>query len=75
MFAYLRTLVRRRVVVNLASGRAFRAILWARRGRLLVLRDVVMHEPGAGPVAVDGETVIEVDRVEFIQVLTGTDEG
>jgi small nuclear ribonucleoprotein (snRNP)-like protein len=69
VFWFLRTMVRRRVVVNLASGRAFRGILWAKRGPLLVLRDATMYEPGVPPVAVDGETVIERRTVEFIQVL------
>jgi hypothetical protein len=69
VFWFLRTLVRRRVVVNLASGRAFRGILWAKRGPLLVLREAAMFEPGVPPVPVDGEAVIERRTVEFIQVL------
>lgn len=75
MFAWLAAwlgfrdlLVRRRVVVNLHTGRAFNGILWRQRGPLLVLRDVTMLEPGAQPTPVDGEIVIERDRVEFIQV-------
>lgn len=63
-----RTLVRRRVVVNLLTDRAFVGILWAQRGPLLVLRDAVMHEPGRQPSPVDGEVVIERDQVEFIQI-------
>lgn len=68
MFGYQRTVVRRRVVVNLLTDRAFTGILWARRGPLLVLRDVVMHEPGGASSPVDGEVVVERDQVEFIQI-------
>lgn len=64
-----RALVRKKVVVNLLSGRAFAGILYNRRGPLLVLRNVVMHDPGATPVDVDGEVVLERGQVEFIQVI------
>lgn len=64
---FRRTLVRRRVVVNLLTGRAFIGILYRQTGPLLVLRDVTMHEPGAGPADIDGEVVIERHQVEFIQ--------
>ncbi|MEU9498241.1 hypothetical protein [Streptomyces sp. NPDC048196] len=70
MFAWRRTAVRRRVVVNLAE-RAFSGVLWAKRGPLLVLRDVQLLEAGRAPQAVDGEVVIERARVEFMQVLAG----
>ncbi|WP_330339405.1 hypothetical protein [Streptomyces sp. NBC_00557] len=70
MFAWRRTAVRKRVVVNLAD-KAFRAILWAKRGPLLVLRDAELLEAGRAPQPVDGEVVIERARVEFIQVLAG----
>lgn len=63
-----RGLVRRNVVVNLRTGRAFAGILWAQRGPLLVLRNATMHEPGATPTPVDGEVVVERIEVEFIQV-------
>lgn len=69
MFSFRRTLVRHRVVVNLTTDRAFTGILWAQRGPLLVLRDVTMLEPGADPAAVDGEVVIERDKVEFVQIV------
>ncbi|MFF9554583.1 hypothetical protein ACF1DY_01945 [Streptomyces albus] len=70
MFAWRRTAVRRRVVVNL-DGRAFEGVLWAQRGPLLVLRDARLLEPGREPQAVDGEVVVERARVEFTQVLAG----
>lgn len=68
MFDFRRTLVRKKVVVNLHSDRAFVGILWAKRGPLLILRNAVMHEPGAEPSVVDGQIVIERDQVEFIQI-------
>lgn len=71
MFSFRRTLVRRRVVVNLLSEKAFTGILWAQRGPLVVLRDVALHEPGAEPQAVDGEVVVERDQIEFIQIVNG----
>lgn len=68
MLGYARTLVRRKVVVNMLTDRAFVGVLWAKRGPLLVLRNVTMHEPGAEPTTVDGEVVVERDQVEFIQI-------
>ncbi|MFH9215465.1 hypothetical protein [Streptomyces globisporus] len=67
-FPWRRTAVRRRVVVNLAD-KAFSAVLWAKRGPLLVLRDVELLEAGRQAQPVDGEVVVERARVEFIQVL------
>lgn len=59
---------RRRVLVNLIDGRAFDAVLYAKRGPLLELRDAKLLEPGSEPVAVDGAVIIERPRVAFIQV-------
>ncbi|GGU52556.1 hypothetical protein [Streptomyces lavendofoliae] len=70
MFAWRRTAVRKRVVVNLAD-KAFSGILWAKRGPLLVLRDVELLEAGRAPQPMDGEVVVERAKVEFTQVLTG----
>lgn len=69
-FPWRRTAVRKRVVVNLAD-KAFSGILWAKRGPLLVLRDVKLLEAGREPQPVDGEVIVERARVEFMQVLTG----
>jgi hypothetical protein len=74
MFAWRRTAVRKRIVVNLAD-RAFSGVLWAQRGPLLVLRDVQLLEAGRAPQPVDGEVVIERKRVEFTQVLAGAGGG
>lgn len=62
-----RTVVRRQVIVNLKSGRAFRGILWKQAGPLLLLRKVEMLETGRPPMPVDGEVLVERDEVEFIQ--------
>jgi hypothetical protein len=70
MFAWRRTAVRKRVVVNLAD-KAFSGVLWAQRGPLLVLRDAELLEPARQPQRVDGEVVIERSKVEFTQVLAG----
>lgn len=69
MFAYRRTAVRKRVVVNLTTEKAFRGVLWAKRGPLLVIRGAELLEPGADPRPVDGEVTVERSRVDFIQVL------
>jgi len=70
MFAWRRTALRKRVVVNMAD-KAFSGVLWAKRGPLLVLRDVELLEAGRQSQRVDGEVVIERTRVEFMQVLAG----
>lgn len=70
MFWWRRTAVRKRVVVNLPD-RAFRGLLWSKRGPLLVLRHAELLEAGREPMPMDGEVVVERSRVEFIQVLPG----
>jgi small nuclear ribonucleoprotein (snRNP)-like protein len=65
-------LMHHNVVVNLTSGKAFDGIMWERRGPLLVLRKARMLEAGHDAIEVDGEVVIERDKVEFIQLLGGT---
>ncbi|MFE4691257.1 hypothetical protein ACFRH6_14505 [Streptomyces sp. NPDC056749] len=73
-FPWRRTAVRRRVVVNLPD-KAFSAVLWAKRGPLLVLRDVQLLEAGRPPQPVDGEVIVERARVEFVQVLAAGGGG
>lgn len=70
MLWWRRTVVRKRVVVNLPD-KAFAGVLWAKRGPLLVLRDAVLMQHGAADTPLDGEIVIERARVEFIQVAGG----
>jgi small nuclear ribonucleoprotein (snRNP)-like protein len=59
----------RRVIVNTRSDKAFRGVLWARRGGYLVLRNAELLKPKGETVAVDGEVVIEAANVDFIQVV------
>lgn len=68
-WAYNR-LVTSTVLVNLKPGdRAFRGVIWSRRGPLLELRQAVLLEQGT-ETPVDGTVVIDVVNVEFIQVLS-----
>jgi small nuclear ribonucleoprotein (snRNP)-like protein len=67
MGAFRRVLLLRRVVVNLVNGTSIEGVLYRDPGNLIVLKNAVYLEPGAEPVALDGETVIERDRVLFIQ--------
>lgn len=63
-----RLMVRRRVLVNLQSGKAINGVLWTRRGRTLVLRDAELLEAGNAPVPLDGDVVLDRDAVEIVQV-------
>jgi len=60
--------VRRRVIVNTRTNRAFRGVLWRRGWRYLVLRNSEMLK-GPETVPMDGEVVIERTNVDFIQVI------
>jgi hypothetical protein len=62
-----RLLVRQPVVVNLLSGSAIEGVVWRRRGRYLVLRNATLLEPGSQAVTMDGEVVLDRDRVDFVQ--------
>ena len=64
-----RCAVRRRVVVNLLSGQALTGLLWARRGSMLILRDVTLLEAG-GTQRVDGEAIVDRGQVAFIQAVS-----
>lgn len=59
----------KRVIVNTRTDRAFRGVLWAKRGGYLVLRNAELLKPKGETVAVDGEVVIEAANVDFIQVV------
>jgi small nuclear ribonucleoprotein (snRNP)-like protein len=61
--------VLRRVIVNTRSDRAFRGVLWARRGGYLVLRNAELLKGRGEVVAMDGEVVVPVENVDFIQVI------
>lgn len=63
-----RLVVRRRVLVQLDTGRALIGTLWSTKAHRVVLKDVELLEPGTdGPTRMDGDVVIERARVEYIQ--------
>lgn len=64
-----RTIVRRRVVVNLLSGTAISGVLMKKSGPLLIIRDAVLHDPGSPPQPMDGEAIVERTSVDYIQAL------
>ncbi|BBG01564.1 MULTISPECIES: hypothetical protein [Pseudonocardia] len=59
---------RRRVLVQMKSGRAFTGIQWRRRSGLLELRGVEMLEPGNQPQTVDGSVILDRVEIEYVQV-------
>lgn len=59
----------RRVVVNTKTDRAFRGVLWRRRGGYLVLRNAEMLRAKGETTPIDGEVMIEAENVDFVQVL------
>jgi len=64
-----RTLMARRVIVNLKSGRGVDGLLVRKSGDLLFLRDATALEPGVAPAPMDGETVVQKQDIDFIQTL------
>lgn len=67
MSAFRRTLERRTVIVNLLDGNAIQGVLFRQDGPLLVLKNAAYLERGAEPMPLDGDTIIERDKVLFIQ--------
>ena len=66
----------RRGIVNLKSGTVFRAIVYRRIGPFLVLRQVEMlsdRDSKMDPQATNGEVLVQLVDVEFIQVNHGRD--
>lgn len=63
-----RTGARRRVLVQMKSGRAFTGIQWQRRRDLLVLKGAEMLEPGNQPQTMDGEVVLDRAEIDYVQV-------
>lgn len=67
MGAFRRVLVHRQVVVNLVDGSSIQGVLYNDPGNLIVLKNALYLEPGAEPAPLDGDTVIERDKVLFVQ--------
>lgn len=64
-----RTLVARHVVINLKTGRGVDGLLIRKSGDLLFLRNATALEPGAQPLPLDGEAIVQRQDVDFIQTL------
>lgn len=67
-----RLALRRRVVVNKHDGTALDGVLWARRGRTLVLKNALLLQTGLEPAPIDGEVLVDRDNVDFVQVRPGS---
>lgn len=66
--------LRKRVVVNTTGGEGFRGLLFDADGPLLLLRDAELLGEGGkalpSPQPLDGEVIIELKRVAWVQVPT-----
>lgn len=58
----------RKVLVNLLSGNALAGVCVYDGPRVLTLRGVTVHEPGADPMAADGDVLVDRINIDFIQV-------
>ena len=75
MLAWLEALlcrypVRREVVVNTVTERAFKGVLWRKHLRYLVLRNAHLLKAKGETVPMDGEVVIDREKVDFVQVIS-----
>ena len=61
--------VKRQVIVNTKTDRAFKGLLYEKTSDYLLLRDVTMLRGRDTPIALDGEMVIYRDNVDFLQVV------
>lgn len=74
MFGPRPLVLRRRVLVNLKTGKAVEGVLWTRRRGVLVLKDAKLLEHGKPPADLVGEVLLEKPNVDFVQVLPRTEE-
>lgn len=58
-----------KVIVNTKTGKAFRGMLWQRRGGHVVLRAVELLRERDEALPIMGEVIIHRDNVDFIQVV------
>lgn len=63
--------MKQRVLVNLIGGQAVSGVLWKRTGRYLVLKDCTLLTPAAAAADMQGEVLVERDRVDFVQIAGG----
>jgi hypothetical protein len=66
---YRRTLVLRKVIIVMTTGTTFRGVIYEKRGPLYILRSAELLEEGVAPTNLDGEIVIEADRIDYIQII------
>ena len=59
----------RRVIVNTITEKAFRGVLWQQRRGYVVLRNAQLLKPRGETVPMDGEVVVDVGNIDFLQVL------
>jgi small nuclear ribonucleoprotein (snRNP)-like protein len=59
----------KRVIVNTKTGRAFRGLLWERKGQYLVLREAELLKGRNETAPMDGEVAIDGANVDFLQVV------
>jgi hypothetical protein len=64
-----RLVARRRVLVQLDTGRAVVGTLWSTKGRRVVIKSAELLEPGNEPTRMDGDVIVERERVEYIQAV------
>ena len=58
-------------IINLKSGTSFKGVVWKVAGEFVVLRNVEMLQDRdhAERHAVDGEVIVEITDIDFIQVV------
>lgn len=61
-------LIRREVIINTKSDKAFRGVLWSRWFGVYVLKQAQLLAKGS-VVDIDGEVVILKQDIDFIQVV------
>ena len=59
----------RRVIVNTKTDKAFRGVLWRKTHGIMVLRNAELLRENGASLKIDGELVIEVNDIDFMQVL------
>lgn len=72
--SYLKTLTAETVVLNTVSDESFRGVLIAVHSDVYVLRHAAYLNPDGSKVAIDGEVLVPVTRVSFLQRIL-TDGG
>lgn len=64
-------MLRRRVIVNLKTEKAFSGVVTRKVGPLLEIRDSELLEGGRQPVKMDGAVLVERANIDFVQILGG----